>query len=209
MYPALLRSHAVAAAIGAAVLIPSSVVSAAFIDEFTDTSNVRPRGGDLTVNATNGRLIATRNVTGFTNIDYYEDAASIDADGFNPASNTFSLTDQSIFTIVDAQQINPDAGNDTFIAVRAFYFDGSDQFLSEVLLLGDSAATGDLSFNLNDAAPTGAAAYNILISIIATADAGDGYSFESFTATDVPEPASLALVGLGGLLIAKRCRRVP
>ncbi|MEM6458227.1 MAG: PEP-CTERM sorting domain-containing protein [Planctomycetota bacterium] len=35
---------------------------------------------------------------------------------------------------------------------------------------------------------------------------GNGFSFDSFTVTIVPEPASLALLALGGMLVTGRCR---
>ncbi|MEM6313032.1 MAG: PEP-CTERM sorting domain-containing protein [Planctomycetota bacterium] len=196
-----------------------ALISAASAAVITAPDDFNIRGGSATVVDNAGRIDITRPTTGFTNIDIYPGAAANGATGFNPASATYSLSGEEVFTFEDAQQILVDGDGTPVLALRVFYYDAADTFLSELLVFGDQpiAPGTDIVFNAATGVdnvdgtaltvPATAANYNILLSIVTgPADPNEGYSFASISATPVPEPTSLAAIGALGALGLRRRR---
>ncbi len=193
----------------------AAVTTSAFTDDFDNTENVFNRNtGEISVSASASRISATRLTNGFTLFDFYPGAETTAQVGFSNATDSFSVGTLPTFRINGAQSIG-----DGFFSVTAFYFDAANDFVGETGLQGDTNVEGDFSFDLAAAATAAAAttmnpnflnadSYTIGVAIIGNPNDGaavDGFSFGSFEA--VPEPASAALLGFGGLLLGLRRRR--
>ena len=128
--------------------------------------------------------------------------ADVDLSGHDSSTMTLNLT-TSLAAFV---------GNDDAMFVR-LYLDGSATGIDVLTMSGDSHTTaldadatfvgGLLTYSFDDAVNTAE-----LIIGFNVDDSTDDYIIDnvSFDGTAVPEPGSLALLGLGGLLIARRRR---
>ncbi|MEM6315585.1 MAG: PEP-CTERM sorting domain-containing protein [Planctomycetota bacterium] len=198
----------------------STTANAAFIDDFDDTSNIESRDNRVDVTASGGLVSLTFNsnfpvddaASAFTPIDYFVGAEGSSFNANQSGATVFDLATESQFDITGISLINPDGENDVLYAVRAFWFDGGGSIVNPAAVLrGNTQDTSDLSIDVATVAPPTATGYTIALALVkpgggADGEVGDGVSFDTFSFTAIPEPSSLAAVGLLGLLAARRRR---
>ncbi|QDU34992.1 hypothetical protein KS4_30690 [Poriferisphaera corsica] len=110
-----------------------------------------------------------------------------------------SLTD-SLVTITAHEP----ADND-YININAIYFDAAGDYVGQSLVLPDTNAETPINFDVAiGTLPANAASYVLQIRILPWAAAEASYTFDQISAQAVPEPASMLLLGAGGLLMLRR-----
>lgn len=169
--------------------------AAPYVDNFSSTANLWTFG-PATVSVSSNTLTAART------------ADTTDA-GFNwtiggSSTGYFSLLagDQQFVFQFDA--VSPVAGG--YYVLNALFFTSTGVYVTEINVQGDSNTPGTVSFNMATVASSLPTATQWMPHIFLTpATSGDGFKFQNFAA--VPEPSTVALFALAGLLAAGvRCR---
>lgn len=164
--------------------------------------------GSSTITLTKGGITAVLNggaTTGSTTV-------------FNQTSSGFGLNSNDGVTGTSdvTNQLDDGEGQESvaisflspvfFEAVSVSSFGGDDAGLVTFL-----KTSGNSTVGISATGSTGTAGVQIdlgeLVLVQYTATEGNGFSFDSFTVTAVPEPSSLAPLAIAGLLIARRRRR--
>ncbi len=177
-----------------ALVLGGNTTAAPYIDNFDNTGNLTTFG-DVSVSASGNVLTASR------------DTANTDS-GFNwqiGGTDNFSLhlaDEQFVFALGAVSPINGG-----FYNISALIFDGSGSYLDEISLQLDTDATGSFEYNVATAASSvlGAEQWFPRVRILPFDSADAGFEFQDFGA--VPEPSTVALLGLAGLFGAIALRR--
>jgi PEP-CTERM motif-containing protein len=102
-------------------------------------------------------------------------------------------------------KVTPTAAvNGGYYGVNILFFDGADQYITESVWVNDtnSLAVQELSDIAGFAANPSAASFVLRFRIQPWGQAGAAFTFDQIEV--VPEPASMALMAMGGLMILRR-----
>ncbi|MEM6332050.1 MAG: PEP-CTERM sorting domain-containing protein [Planctomycetota bacterium] len=100
--------------------------------------------------------------------------------------------------------IVPDVLGEDFINVSAIYFDASDNFVNQALVVTDTNQDTPIVFDVAADAGFGAESFVLQIRILPFGAESASYTFDSISV--VPEPASVALIAAGAGLLGLRRR---
>ncbi len=169
----------------------STTAHAAFVDPMDNTDYFSAPFGDASVTP-NGSTVTLSKTDGFE-----IDSGVIWSD---LAAGKIPLVD-SIVTITPYEP----ADND-YINIQAIYFDVSDAYIGQSLVLPDTNQETPILFDVAPTAPVTAASYVLQIRILPYSATEAEFTFDSIATSAIPEPASFTLAALGGLLLLKRRR---